>query len=105
LKFLICFFDIALKANEKKHYRFAEQLRGAGMSITNNFAEGSGSFLEKEFSNFLNIARRSIFECANILILYERRKIIETTEREKIYTQLLKLSKKTTNLRKAILNK
>lgn len=54
------------------------------MSITNNIAEGSGSFSDKEFSNFLNMARRSIFECANILILYERRKIIEPTEREKI---------------------
>jgi len=98
-------FDIALKADEKKHYRFAEQLRGAGMSITNNIAEGSGSYSDKEFSNFLNMARRSIFECANILILYERRKIIEPTEREKIYTRLLTLSKKTTNLRKAILKK
>jgi hypothetical protein len=29
--------------------------------------EGSGSFSDKEFANFLNISRRSIFECANII--------------------------------------
>ena len=60
-------FDIADKADEKKFFRFAEQLRSATMSISNNIAEGSGSFSNKEFSSFLNISRRSIFECANIL--------------------------------------
>ena len=29
-------FDIAEKAEEKRKYRFAEQLNGAVMSITNN---------------------------------------------------------------------
>jgi len=60
-------FDYADKADDKRHYKFAEQLRSAGMSISNNIAEGSGSFSDKEFANFLNISRRSIFECANIL--------------------------------------
>ena len=55
-------FDYADKADDKKRYKFAEQLRAAGMSISNNIAEGSGSFSDKEFANFLNISRRSIFE-------------------------------------------
>jgi four helix bundle protein len=96
-------FDMALKADEKKHYRFAEQLRGAGMSITNNIAEGSGSNSDKEFSNFLNMARRSVFECANIIILFERRKIIELEERKNAYKLLLILSKRITNLRKSLI--
>ena len=61
-------FDYSDKAEEKRFYKFAEQLRAAGMSISNNIAEGSGSFSDKEFANFLNISRRSVFECANILI-------------------------------------
>jgi four helix bundle protein len=63
-------FDIADKADQKRFYKFAEQLRAATMSISNNIAEGSGSFSDKEFSNFLNISRRSVFECANVLYIF-----------------------------------
>jgi four helix bundle protein len=31
-------FDYADKADNKKHFKFAEQLRAAGMSISNNIA-------------------------------------------------------------------
>lgn len=69
-------FDIADNLEEKKLYRFAEQLRGAGMSISNNIAEGSGSVSRKEFYQFLNIARRSTFENVNILIVLNKRNLI-----------------------------
>jgi len=69
-------FDIADGLEKKRLYRFAEQLRGAGMSMSNNIAEGSGSISKKDFNQFLNIAHRSIFENANILILLERRALI-----------------------------
>jgi four helix bundle protein len=95
-------FDIADKADEKRFYKFAEQLRAATMSISNNIAEGSGSFSDKEFASFLNISRRSVFECANILYIFERRKIIEATESKTIYLRLINLSKKLTNFRKAL---
>lgn len=36
---------------------------------TNNIAEGSGSTSDAVFANFLNIARRLVFEVANILML------------------------------------
>ena len=78
-------FDYADKADGKRLFKFGEQLRAAAMSISNNIAEGSGSFSDKEFANFLNISRRSIFECANILYIFERRKIISNIERTAIY--------------------
>jgi len=96
-------FDFAEKADNKKFFKFAEQLRAAGMSISNNIDEGSGSFSDKEFASFLNIARRSVFECVNILHIFERRKIITLEERQTIRTQLLVLSKKITNFRKTLI--
>lgn len=96
-------FDLAEKSDEKRYYKFAEQLRAATMSISNNIAEGSGSFSSKEFSSFLNISRRSVFECANILCLFERRQIINNEDRIELYTKLVTLSKKITNFRKTLL--
>lgn len=45
-------FEIADKLEEKKLFRFVEQLRGSGMSMSNNIAEGSGSSSKLEFKNF-----------------------------------------------------
>ena len=56
-------FDIADILIDKKKYRFSEQLNGAAMSITNNIAEGSGSFSNKDFANFLNT---EILHCSYI---------------------------------------
>lgn len=95
-------FDYADNDDEKRLYKFAEQLRAAAMSISNNIAEGSGSFSDKDFANFLNISRRSVFECANILHIFQRRKIITSEERIKIYPDLITLSKKITNFRKSL---
>jgi four helix bundle protein len=39
-------------------------------------AEGSGSSSKKDFKQFLNIARRSTFENANILILLHKRSLL-----------------------------
>jgi four helix bundle protein len=47
------------------------------MSVSNNIAEGSGASSKKDFKNFLNFARRSAFENANILIILERRGLID----------------------------
>jgi four helix bundle protein len=77
-------FDVADGLENKKLYRFAEQIRGAAMSISNNIAEGSGSSSKKEFIQFLNMARRSIFENANILILLQKRSLITDEFLEKI---------------------
>ena len=95
-------FDYADKAEERRFFKFAEQLRAASMSISNNIAEGSGSFSDKEFASFLNIARRSVFECANILHLFFKRLIITHEEKNQLYLQLITLSKKITNFRKAL---
>jgi four helix bundle protein len=77
-------FNLADELEQKKLFRFAEQLRAAGMSMSNNIAEGSGSSSNKEFNQFLNIARRSTFENANILILLRKRNLITEIVLEKL---------------------
>lgn len=96
-------FDLADAMSDARSYRVAEQLRGASLSISNNIAEGSGSFSSKDFANFLNIARRSVFETANISFVAYRRKFIDLEKLNQILNDLEVLSKKITNFRKSIL--
>jgi four helix bundle protein len=65
-------FAIADDFEKRKHYRSAEQLRGAALSITNNIAEGAGSASGKDFAHFLNIAKRSAFENANMILFFHQ---------------------------------
>lgn len=95
-------FDIADGLEKKRLYRFAEQLRAAGMSMSNNIAEGSGSNSDKEFCQFLNIARRSTFENANILIVLQRRSFIDQVTMDLLLEDLDHLCRKITNLQKSL---
>ncbi len=72
--------NVADQLASRHLYRFAEQLRAAALSISNNIAEGSGSSSNNEFRNFLNIARRSAFECASMLLIFQRHQLIPATE-------------------------
>jgi four helix bundle protein len=90
-------FDIADDLEKKKLYRFADQLRGAGMSMSNNIAEGSGSSSKKDFKQFLNIARRSTFENANILILLHKRSLLSEESLDSMLKKLDALCRQITN--------
>ena len=93
-------FDIADDLERKKLY--AEQLRGAGMSMANNIAEGSGSSSHKEFKQFLNVARRSTFENANILILLQKRELIASESLERLLDQLDHLCRQITSFQASL---
>ncbi len=95
-------FDISDSLDEKRLYRFAEQLRSAGMSVCNNIAEGSGSSSKKEFVKFLDMAHRSAFENANILILLERRGIISKDNLNKNLNKLETLCRQIRSFQKAL---
>jgi four helix bundle protein len=95
-------FDIADDLERKRLYRWAEQLRGSGMSMSNNMAEGSGSSSKKDFSNFLNIARRPTFENENALILFEMRKLISRDQRDQLLTKLDVLCRRITSFQKSL---
>jgi four helix bundle protein len=95
-------FDIADNLEARKLYQFSEQLRGAGLSISNNITEGTGSLSKKEFSQFLNYARRSCYECANILIVIQRRGYVTDETKQTLFNRLDELSRKVTSLQKSL---
>ena len=80
--------DIADDMEKRRLYRFAEQTRGASLSMSNNIAEGSGSSSNKEFANFLNIAKRSAFENANMVIVFEKRGLITSKAKDELLKDL-----------------
>jgi four helix bundle protein len=95
-------FDIADDLEQKRLYRFAEQLRGAAMSAPNNIAEGSGSSSKKEFTQFLNIARRSTYENANILILLQKRGLVSAEYLAQILDKLDHLCRQITKFQASL---
>lgn len=95
-------FDIADDLEHKKLFRFADQLRGSGMSMTNNIAEGSGSSSKKVFYRYLDIAKSSTFENANITILLDRRSLIDQKKKDEVLEKLDHLCRKITNFQKTL---
>jgi len=73
-------FKLANKLDERRYFRFADQLHATVLSITNNIAEGSGSASDADFANFLNMTRRSVFEVANMLMLLAREGYLQKAE-------------------------
>lgn len=63
------------------------------MSITNNIAEGSGSDSDDDFSNFLKFSRRSVFEVANMLILFARKGYLNEAEINPLLAEFQEQSK------------
>jgi four helix bundle protein len=91
------FHRLAEQLDERRLYRYAEQLRGAGLSLSNNIAEGSGSHHTKEFVQFLNIARRSLFEDASMLLVFEKLQLLELNQVDELLVDCDFLSRKITN--------
>jgi len=96
------FHRVAGRLDAKRLYRYAEQLRAAGLSLSNNIAEGSGSNHNREFVQFLNIARRSVFEDASMLLVFEKLGQLEASEVDELLLDCDLLSRKITNFSRSL---
>ena len=72
------------------------------MSMSNNIAEGSGSSSKKEFRQFLNIARRSTFENANVLILLQKRDLVTKESTDRLLNKLDSLCRQITSFQSTL---
>ena len=96
------FHTLAEQLDRRRLYRYAEQLRAAGLSLTNNIAEGSGSIHVQEFKQFLNITRRSLFEDASMLMVFEALGLFSASEIDELLNDCDVLSRKITNFSRAL---
>ena len=96
------FHAVAEGLDGRRLYRYAEQLRAAGLSLSNNVAEGSGSQHPQEFKQFLNIARRSLFEDASMLLVFEKLGLIEPGTVTELLSACDLLSRKITNFSRTL---
>jgi four helix bundle protein len=98
----IKFHQLADQLDKRRLYRYAEQLRAAGLSLTNNIAEGSGSLHIQEFKQFLNISRRSLFEDASMLMVFEALGLFGKSEIDELLIDCDLLSPKITNFSRSL---
>jgi four helix bundle protein len=87
-------FEIGDEMHDMKLWRFADQIRGVGMSISNNICESTGSGFLNEQRQFLRYAKRECYEAANIIILLEMKNILSTKRKAELYNRLDTLSKR-----------
>jgi four helix bundle protein len=102
LDLAVKFHLIAERLDKRPFYRYAEQLRAAGLSISNNIAEGSGSVHKQEFIQFLNITRRSLFEDASMLLVFKRLGLLERKELDELLLDCDEDSRKITNFSRTL---
>ncbi|MEX1009760.1 MAG: four helix bundle protein [Chthoniobacterales bacterium] len=95
-------FALAQKLDERRFYRFAEQLRPATLSITNNRAEGSGSDSPDDFANFLKFSRRSVYEVASMLSLLTKNGYLAEKDTNPLLEELEQQSKMLFAFRRAL---
>lgn len=68
---------------QKYQFSFGEQLRRCGLSIPSNIAEATGRKTLKDSSQFFAIARGSVYEAVSILVILNRRGLLETSDDQK----------------------
>lgn len=67
-----------------------------------DIAEGSGCPSDKEFARFLDIARRSAFENANIVIVLFRRKLIDVKTQNDLLEAFDHLSRRISSFKQTL---
>lgn len=83
-------------------FGLTSQLRRAVMSVSLNIAEGSGRPTKKEFKQFLGFAQGSLYETISNLFVCRERKLLNTQEFEKLYTEGEVIGKMISSLRSSL---
>ena len=93
-------YPITQRGKFKNDFRFVQQIRSAAGSIMDNIAEGFERTGNKEFLNFLYIAKGSCGEVRSQLIRANDNGYLTKEEYDELYTECRKLSAGIMNLLK-----
>lgn len=85
--------EIYLTFKSNKDFSFRDQIQRAAVSIMNNIAEGYERSSNKEFRNFLFIAKGSCGEVRSMLSLAKDLKYISEDEYVKLENECIQISK------------
>ena len=78
---------------KEETYALSDQMRRAVVSIPSNIAEGQGRNSDKEFINFLSIARGSLWELETQIEICERLHYIDSNLTSTVYSLTTEVSK------------
>jgi four helix bundle protein len=84
---------LADRVKDVDRFSLGDQLKRAGISITNNIAEGGGRKSRKEKVYFYTISKGSVYEVVNLLELYKRRGYLSLDEHNGFYVKAEELAK------------
>ena len=93
-------YKISKKFPKQEMFALSNQIRRSASSISANIAEGSGAGTKKDFSHYLDISIKSIFETVSHLYLANQQGYILEKERQGLYDEAEVLVKKIQSFKK-----
>lgn len=95
-------YGLVKKFPKEELFALGDQLRRAAVSISANIAEGSGSNSNKDFSNFLGIAIKSLFEVVSLITISKDNTYISNKEFDAMHNKAELLAKRIQALRNTL---
>ena len=86
-------FALYKTMKENRDYSFKDQLLRSAVSVMNNIAEGFERKGDKQFRNFLTIAKGSCGELRSMLYLAQELKYISDQDFKRFYSLSIEISK------------
>ena len=97
---LVILIDEIIEHLPRGRAYLADQFQRAGTSVPLNIAEGAGEYSSSEKARFYRMAKRSATECAGILDVCQRLRLVEETRVLRARELLLRLVAMLTKLAK-----
>ncbi|HBU07471.1 MAG TPA: four helix bundle protein [Candidatus Magasanikbacteria bacterium] len=105
-KFVNKVYNVLVRNDKlRRDFSLVDQLKRAAYSILLNIAEGFERSSNKEFANFLNIAKGSAGEVRSILYILLDNNYISKEDFNILNTEILTISAHLSNFRKFLLSK
>ena len=98
IQLLPLLYSLCKKLPTEEKYNLISQTKRAGLSVSNNLAEGAARKSKVEKNRFFEVARSSIVEIDNCLIACVALNLLTSEDIEEVTLQLIELFKLITGL-------